>query len=138
MDEEKKAKILIIDDSPDFREIVGRKLEMDGFAVVYAENGEDGIAALKNEKPDLTLLDVQMPKMDGSETIARIHADPELQGAKVVFLTSLGEPQGVMARQDEQFARDVGAIGYIKKTEELGRIIRAVHGFLGIKQAGTQ
>ena len=118
--------ILIIDDDPDFREIMATKLEGSGFKIEQASDGVMGIEKAKKVKPDLVLLDVRMPKMSGVQTLAKIKADPELTSLKVIFLTNLGEIEQENAWVDDRFAKDAGALGHIKKTDDLDKIITRV------------
>jgi two-component system alkaline phosphatase synthesis response regulator PhoP len=112
-------KILIVDDDADFREIFRTKLIQNGFEVITADDGMAALEVMKKQKPDLTLLDVEMPKLNGAECLARIKADPELQKQKVVFLTNLGEPQKSAAWSDQKFAREAGAFDFIRKSDDL-------------------
>ena len=82
-------KILIVEDSKSYLLIISQKLTEEGFDVVTAENGEEGLVAVKNEKPDLILLDIDMPVMDG------ITMSKELKKtgneAPIIFLTNMGD-----------------------------------------------
>ncbi len=83
------TKVLIIDDEADVRFVVkvslGRIGQMD---VVQADNGEEGVALAKKERPEFILLDMMMPGMDGMATFKALRADPETAGIPVVFLTA--------------------------------------------------
>ena len=70
------AKILIVDDSPDIRTLLRMQLQMDGHEVLEAENGNLGVKAAKEHGPDLVVLDVMMPEMDGLEACSLIRAEP--------------------------------------------------------------
>ena len=118
--------ILLVDDEKDFREILSAKLKAVGFNIAEAGNGEEGVRKAKEIKPDLMLLDLNMPVMNGAETLLRIKADPELENLKVVFLTNYGEPQKDLDLINEKFAREVGAFDYIKKTDELDKIVEEI------------
>lgn len=120
---ESKKLILIIDDDPDFREIITTKLENSGFDVQQAGDGFIGIEKAKKIKPDLVLLDVRMPKMSGVQILAKFKIDPDLADLKVIFLTNLGEVEQEDAWVDDRFAKDAGALGHIKKTDDLDKII---------------
>lgn len=121
-----KKLILIVDDDPDFREIMAMKLESSGFKIEQASDGEIGLEKAKKIKPDLILLDVRMPKMSGVQTLAKIKSDPDLSSLKVIFLTNLGEAEKEDAWVDDRFAKDAGALGHIKKTDDLDKIVRRV------------
>ena len=87
-----------------------RKLEAEGFKLTLAFNGEEGLAALKKEIPDLVLLDIMMPKMNGIEMLKAVKADPALKDIPVIILTNLGDRP-----EDVQKAKDLGAADYLVK-----------------------
>ena len=90
-----KRKICIVDDDNDIREIYKIKLEENGFEVVMAEDGEQGLAVIKKEKPDLTLVDINMPKKNGIELIGDIRADKDISRTKLIILTNFDDPATV-------------------------------------------
>ena len=121
-----KHKILIIDDNPSFREIFSAKLESAGFSVAVADGGESGIIKGKEIIPDLVLLDIEMPGMTGIQVISKMKADPTLANVKVVFLTNHGESGEGEAWLDKKFAGEIGAAGYIRKTDDLDKVIKEI------------
>src|SRR3989344_8877427 len=123
MEETRKITILVADDEKDFLEIISTKLKSSGFEVIEAENGRDAVDKIKSNLPDLVLMDVNMPEMSGVEALLNIRKDPQLAGIKIVFLTNYGEPQKEVAWLDEKFARDIGAIDYIKKSQDLDKLV---------------
>jgi CheY-like chemotaxis protein len=122
--------ILIVDDEADLREIFSMKLKAAGFCVETAENGQQGIEKTKALKPDLVLMDVKMPVMDGATAVLKLRDDPETKDTKVAFLTSLGDPHAEMQAVNAKFSEDFGAQGYLKKTDDLDSIVEKVKGFL--------
>lgn len=120
---EDKSLILIIDDTADFREIFALKLKAAGYDVIDASGGEEGISKIKASHPDLVLLDMEMPMLNGVDTLIKIKSDPEIKDTKVVFLTSYGEPQEKQAWLDNKFAEELGAMDYIRKTDDLDKIV---------------
>lgn len=118
--------ILIIDDNKDFLEIFSMKLTQAGYQVHTAASGADGIEQAKKLNPDLVLLDVEMPGMNGVETLVKLRGDPITANLKVVFLTNYGEPSKDTTWIDEKFAREAGAMDYIKKSEDLNKIVDEV------------
>jgi len=102
------------------------KLTQAGFQVTTAHGGAEGIEQVKRAKPDLMMLDVEMPGMNGLETIAKLKGDPATAGVKVVFLTNYGEAQQESSWIDEKLAREAGAIDYIKKSDDLNSIVEEV------------
>lgn len=123
--------ILIVDDEPDFREIFGTKLSSVGYRIETAENGEEGVKKAKAIKPDLILMDVKMPVLDGAGALLKLRDDPETKSLKVVFLTSLGDPRAEMQEMSRRFSTEFGAQGYIRKTDSLEDLVDQVKGFLG-------
>lgn len=111
--------ILIVDDEPAFREIFSAKLGAQGYRIETAENGEIGVVKAKQLRPDLILMDVKMPVMDGASAVLALKADPQTKDMKVAFLTSLGDPRLEMQEMNRKFSEDFGAQGYLKKTDDL-------------------
>ena len=83
--------IAIIDDEPNIRETASFILEMEGYTVVKACNGEEGIALINEKKPKIVLLDVMMPKKNGYEVCSTIKNDPKLSNIFVIMLTAKGD-----------------------------------------------
>lgn len=83
-------RVLLVDDAADVRALLDLVLQLDGFAVLLADDGPTGLAVAQDEQPDVVLLDVQMPGMDGPAVLAALQADPRTAEIPVVFLT--GEP----------------------------------------------
>ncbi|OUR98310.1 DNA-binding response regulator [Flavobacteriales bacterium 33_180_T64] len=102
-------KILLVDDEPDILEIVGYNLSSQGYQVITAENGIEAVRKAKKEKPQLIILDVMMPEMDGIEACEQIRKIPDLSDAIITFLTARGEDYSQMA------GFDAGADDYITK-----------------------
>jgi len=105
----KDIKILLVDDEPDILEIVGYNLTQEGYQVFTASNGVEGVALAKAEKPQLIVLDVMMPEMDGIEACELIRKVPELKNTVITFLTARGEDYSQVA------GFDAGADDYITK-----------------------
>lgn len=101
--------VLVIDDEQDIRVLIKYNLEKEGFIVSEAANGADGIEIAKKNIPDLILLDVMMPGMDGIETCEKLKEIPELQATMICFLTARGEDYSQIA------GFDAGADDYITK-----------------------
>lgn len=102
-------KILLVDDEPDILEIVGYNLKTEGYQVITAENGGDGVKLAKKHKPQLIILDVMMPEMDGIEACEQIRKIAGLEETIITFLTARGEDYSQMA------GFDAGADDYITK-----------------------
>ncbi len=122
--------ILVIDDEKDFLEIFKIKFSDAGFRVESAESGSAGIQKAKELKPDLILMDVKMPIMDGVEALLKLKEAPETKNIKVVFLTSLGGIEEEVQGLNKRYAKEIGAAGYIRKTDDLGEMTERVKSFL--------
>lgn len=119
-------RILIVDDDADIRSILTTKLEASGFQVVSAENGQEGIEKAKEGGIDLILMDVRMPIMSGTEAVSNMKTDEQLKAIPVIFLSNFGEEKEVDAWIDQKFAKDLGAIDYMKKSEDLSKIVERI------------
>lgn len=103
------TKVLVVEDNAQNRLLVKDLLEFHGFVIIEAENGEEGIRLARAEKPDLILMDIQMPVMDGFSAGKILKEDPETKGIKLLAVTSFamkGDREKVMA---------AGFDGYISK-----------------------
>ena len=105
----KDIKILLVDDEPDILEIVGYNLSSEGYQVITAENGVEAVKKAKKELPQLIILDVMMPEMDGIEACENIRKHPDLKDVVITFLTARGEDYSQVA------GFDAGADDYIAK-----------------------
>ena len=122
MDSANKHTILLVDDDRDFREILRIKLESKGFSIEEATNGEEGYEKAKKIRPDLVVMDVQMPKMNGVESLTKIKGDKDISGLRVIFVTNFGESDPNSNDLDDKFAKGAGAVGHVRKTDDLDRI----------------
>ena len=89
------AKILIIDDDPDITESMKVVLESRGYETVSALGGEEGLGKIKGETPDLIILDVMMPVMDGFEVARKVKKDEETKGIPILMLTAIRDETGL-------------------------------------------
>ncbi len=105
----KEIKILLVDDEPDILEIVGYNLAQEGYKIVTATNGKEAIAIAKKEIPQLIIMDVMMPVMDGMEACENIRKIPELSNVIITFLTARSEDYSQVA------GFEAGADDYISK-----------------------
>ncbi len=105
----KTIKILLVDDEPDILEIIGYNLSAEGYQIITADNGIKAIKKAKKERPQLIIMDVMMPEMDGIEACEQIRKIPELKHTIIAFLTARGEDYSQMA------GFDAGADDYITK-----------------------
>lgn len=105
----KEIKILLVDDEQDILEIVSYNLSQEGYQVITASNGKEAILKAKKELPQLIILDVMMPEMDGIEACENIRKIPELESTIITFLTARSEDYSQVA------GFDAGADDYIAK-----------------------
>jgi DNA-binding response OmpR family regulator len=105
----RKATILVIEDDKDIVELVRYNLEREGFRVLDAGDGEQGLAAAVRNKPDLVVLDLMLPGVDGLEVCRRIRSHDELRGTPVVILTAKGEESDIV------IGLELGADDYLAK-----------------------
>lgn len=104
-----KQKILVVDDEPDIVELIAYNLKREGYQVYTAANGQEAVTTAKKVMPDLIILDVMMPKMDGIEACRIMRAMPEFKSTFMVFLTARSEEYSEIA------GFNVGADDYIAK-----------------------
>ena len=119
--------ILVADDSMVVRAVLRRQLETDGHTVVEAVNGEEAIDACREYHPDVILLDVEMPVLDGHATLMRLKADPQLKDIPVVFLT------GRVDTVDVVNGLRLGAHDYLRKPFEANELMARVSAALRTK-----
>jgi DNA-binding response OmpR family regulator len=90
-----RGRILVVDDDPRLLHIVEMYLSIEGYDVVTAENGEDGLKEVESARPDLVILDIMMPGMDGIEACRRIRTNAETQSVPVVMFSALSSDDDV-------------------------------------------
>lgn len=118
------TRILVVDDENDILELLEYNLKKLGYEVIMADNGADGIKLAREHKPDLILLDIMMPKMDGHEVCARIKEDSALKNTPVIFLT---------AREDEKTeirSLDEGADDFLTKPISISKLLSRIKAVL--------
>jgi len=113
--------VLIVEDEVDIREALSETVAGAGFKVTLAENGEAGLALAISEKPDLILLDLKMPVMDGHETLKKLRQDPWGKSAKVIILTSMDDVKNI-AQSHEGNITDYIIKGHTSLDEVLNKI----------------
>ncbi len=116
--------ILYIEDNPENRILVKRVLEAEGYTVVEAPNAKAGLTQAQAHRPDLILMDINLPEVDGYTTTARIRATPGLENIKVVALTA-----NVM-KGDREKTLAAGCDGYIQKPIDVDQLPRQIARFL--------
>ena len=102
-------KILIVEDDKFLRELIAKKLSSEGYQVLETMDGEEGLEKTKEEKPDLILLDLILPSMDGFEFLAHIKTAPKLSKIPVIVISNLGQ------KEDIEKALKMGVVDYLVK-----------------------
>jgi len=119
-----KATILYVEDNPDNRTLVRRILMAQDYSLLEAVDGSDALKILRNEQPDLILMDINMPDMDGYTLTAKIKSMPGFERVPILALTA-----NVM-RGDKERTLEAGCDGYIQKPLDIDQLIREVERFL--------
>jgi len=129
---ENLPKILIVDDELAFNAILQTRLEACGYQVVAAKDGEEGLAKVESEKPDLIVLDVMMPKVDGFEVCSTLKSDARYNKIPIIFLSAMA--------QEDNFAvgKKVGADSYIAKPFETAVLITKIKELLSQKAKNSE
>ncbi|UCE99527.1 MAG: response regulator [Planctomycetota bacterium] len=120
-----KVKILIVDDEPDLVQTLQERLEINGYDVVTANNGKEGLEKVVQEKPHIILLDVIMPVMDGLEMLEALRKHPESKDTAVIMLTARSQ------RQDIVRARACDVQAYLVKPFDLRELIEKIENIVG-------
>src|SRR3982075_4588578 len=121
------ARILVVDDIPDNVEILRMRLGSLGYEVVVAEDGEQALAVVRETPPDLILLDIMMPKIDGLEVVRRLKADATLPFIPVILVTAKASPTDVVA------GLDAGGDDYLSKPIEHCAMVARARATLRLK-----
>ena len=112
-------KIMVVDDEKEVRELIKTGLEKADYATVLASSGAEALDICKAEKPDLILLDIAMPMMDGYQVCEKLKADPQTKEIPVLFLTGKDlDPRGIIERYET-----LCACGYIPKPSTLKELL---------------
>jgi CheY-like chemotaxis protein len=125
------AKILLVEDNEMNRDMLSRRLERRGYSIVMAEDGQKGVDMASSEKPDLILLDMSLPIIDGWEAAKQIKAKPECKAIPLIALTA-----HAMAG-DKEKALQAGCDDYDTKPVELPRLLGKIQALLDKKAAPT-
>ena len=126
MAEVPNKKILLVEDEPMLSNLLKQRLEKEGIQVTAAHDGEEAVKLLKQDKPDLILLDIILPKMSGFEVLEEMKGDPTVQSAPVVVVSNLGQDS------DVEKAQKFGAVGYFVKAKmSIEDLVSKVKEFLG-------
>ncbi len=124
-----RHKVLLVEDSPAIQQIYRNTLTIDQFQVICANNGMEAIKALSADRPDIILLDLMMPVMDGYKVLQVVKTDPRLSRIPVLVFSAKGQPEEV------EKALSLGAAGYVvKATTKPKEVIERIKGILARQQ----
>jgi len=115
-------KILVVEDNLDTRELIHLHLSMEGFTVVIAANGREGLYMATAERPDVIISDINMPEVSGLDMIRQLREEPELQDTPILVLTALGREemdQGIRAGADRAMNKPVHLDSLVDEVREL-------------------
>lgn len=124
-----RAKILLVDDEPDIVDTIQCRLEANNFDVVTASNGQEGLDKAAEEKPDLILLDTNMPVMNGHEMLEHIKKRPDLKEIPIIMCTALCEANDIAA------ASAYGIADYVTKPFDYTDLIEKITGAIEKSQS---
>lgn len=105
------TKVLIIEDEDVLRNVLAKKLEKEGYEVITAENGEIGMDKIRNENPEMILLDIMLPKKNGYQVMGEMYADEKLKKIPVLIISNSGQPVEI------QKLVKLGACDYLVKAD---------------------
>jgi CheY-like chemotaxis protein len=118
-------KILVVDDEPPLLRLLAFLLTRQGYIVLTATNGEEALAILRRERPDLLVLDVMMPRLDGYAVATMVRTEPGFATVPIIMLTARAQ------QEDEERGLAVGVNAYMTKPFEPERLSEMIAGYLG-------
>ena len=123
-----KPLILVVDDDTFLADVLDTKFTKAGFSVLKAYNGKECCEIAKKEKPDLIILDLRMPIMDGAEALAKLKSDPDTKDIKVFILSLFNEWAGIKLTKES--AVKLGAVDFMEKSGDLDTLVQRVRSLL--------
>jgi len=121
---EKKKKILVVDDSQDMRVILSMRLRINGYEVIMAQDGQEGLDMAKKDAPDLIILDLMLPKIDGYEVCRMLKFDDKYKNIPVIILSALDQ------QEDREKAVGSGADSYFIKPFDLELLLNKIQSLI--------
>ncbi|MGQ9523361.1 MAG: response regulator [Armatimonadota bacterium] len=119
-----QCRILLVEDEPENQLVIGLILKTEGYSVITVDRGDAALEAAEREKPDLVLLDVMMPEVNGFDVLARLRQNPATASIPVILLTALAQ------ERDVERAVNAGVNGFVAKPFEPGELISCVRSAL--------
>ena len=124
---ETKKKILLVEDDETLADVYQQRLELEGFEVQHTSNGEDALVAATKFQPDLILLDVMMPKLNGFDVLDILRNTPATRNVHIIMLTALSQPK------DAERAKELGADDFLVKSQVvIGDVVARIKHQLGV------
>jgi CheY-like chemotaxis protein len=125
---EPRARVLVVDDSDVIRTLITVNLELEGFEVIQAVDGQDALEKVIDVRPDVMTIDVKMPRLDGFDTVERVRADPRTHDLKIAMVTACAQ-EADLRRGDE-----VGVDAYVTKPFDPSVLVRTVRDLVEARQ----
>ena len=122
---EPRRRVLVVDDSAVIRTLISVNLELEGFEVVTAVDGQDALDMIHDVAPDVVTIDVVMPRLDGFDTVARLRADPRTSHLKIAMVTACAQ------ESDIRRGNTVGVDAYVTKPFDPDTLVRTVRDLIG-------
>ena len=119
-----KSRILLVDDEPSIVKMVGKRLEIEGFDVLVAVDGQEGLSKAQTERPDLIILDLMLPKLNGYEICTMLKQDTRYQKIPIVLFTAKAQ------EKDEKLGMECGANAYVRKPFRAQELLEKVRSLL--------
>lgn len=124
-------RILLVDDEPSIVKMVGKRLEVEGFQVLIAMDGQDGLAKAQAEQPDLIILDLMLPKLNGYEVCTMLKQDTRYQKIPIVLFTAKAQDK------DEKMGMECGANAFVRKPFRAQELMEHIRRLLGAPAPAT-
>jgi DNA-binding response OmpR family regulator len=121
----RKKKILIVEDDEQFRDMLSMRFQSQGYAVVHAKDGEEAFAQLRKEEPDLMILDLMLPKIEGFEVCRILKFEDKYKDLPIIIATALGQ------REHIERAINSGADAYFIKPFDMDTLLAKIASFIG-------
>lgn len=119
-----KSRVLLVDDEPSIVKMVSKRLEVEGFDVLVAMDGQEGLAKAQTESPDLIILDLMLPKLNGYEVCTMLKQDTRYHKIPVVLFTAKAQAK------DEQLGLECGANAYLRKPFQAKELLDKIRSLL--------
>ena len=119
-----RPRILLVDDEPSIVKMVGKRLEVEGFDVVVAVDGQDGLTKAQTEHPTLIILDLMLPKLNGYEVCTMLKQDTRFQKIPIILFTAKAQDK------DEKLGMECGANAYMRKPFRAQELLERIHALI--------